>query len=146
MSEKTAKRDITDLKQKKVIAFSGAAKNENTVTIWGTGAPKREFLYVDDLADACLFIMNKNFAEHEYKNRPLYNIGTGKEITIKELALLIRKTVKFEGDLIFDESKPDGTPLKCLDVSNIYNLGWEAEVSLKKGEIIMRLKKIIFIF
>jgi len=108
-------------------------KNEKTVTIWGTGTPRREFLYADDLADACLFIINKNFAENEYKNKQLYNIGTGKEITIKNLALLIQKTVKFKGELIFDDSKPDGTPLKCLDVSNTTNLGWKATTPLKKG-------------
>lgn len=108
-------------------------KNEKTVTIWGTGTPRREFLYADDLADACLFIINKNFAENEYKNKQLYNIGTGKEITIKNLALLIQKTVKFKGELIFDDSKPDGTPLKCLDVSNTTNLGWKATIPLKKG-------------
>ncbi len=108
-------------------------KNEKSVTIWGTGTPKREFLYVDDLADACCFIMNQKLPSNGNNKKPLFNIGTGKEITIKELALLIQKTVKFEGDLIFDESKPDGTPLKCLDVSHIGELGWEAEISLKKG-------------
>ena len=108
-------------------------KKAVSVTVWGTGTPKREFLHADDLADACIFIMNKSFSDDTFKNQPLYNIGTGKEITIKELALLIRKIVKFEGELIFDESKPNGTPLKCLDVSNIDNLGWKAEISLRKG-------------
>ena len=86
-------------------------KGEKTVIIWGTGTPRREFLHVDDLADACLFLM-----EH-HEGTELINIGTGKDITIRELAVLIGKVVGFHGDLVFDTCKPDGTPRKLLDVS-----------------------------
>jgi GDP-L-fucose synthase len=108
-------------------------ENKPTVTVWGTGTPKREFLHVDDLADACCFLINKDFPDKAYTDKPLFNIGTGKEITIKDLALLIKEIVDFKGDLEFDTSKPDGTPLKCLDTSNTCNLGWKANISLKKG-------------
>ncbi|WP_321492476.1 GDP-L-fucose synthase [uncultured Desulfobacter sp.] len=107
--------------------------NAPAVTVWGTGAPKREFLYVDDLAKACCFLMNRDLAESTYKNKPLFNIGTGKDITIKELALLIKEVTGYEGVLEFDESKPDGTPQKLLDVSQINALGWHASTSLHQG-------------
>ena len=101
--------------------------NSNEVMIWGTGSPMREFLYVDDLAKACLFLM-------ETHNEPGWvNVGTGKDIAIKDLALLIKKIVRFEGDLTFDTSKPDGTPKKQLDVSKINKLGWEAKIELEEG-------------
>ena len=90
--------------------------NQPEVEVWGTGSPKREFLHVDDLADACLFIMEKEFSDQDYLNKPLFNIGTGKDITIKELAELIKDITGFKGDIVFDASKPDGTPRKCLDV------------------------------
>ena len=89
-----------------------------TVTIWGTGKPYREFLYVDDLADACVFLMNN------YSGNETVNIGTGKEVTIKELALLVKDITGFKGELVFDETKPDGTPRKLLDVSKLNGLGW----------------------
>lgn len=101
--------------------------NANEVSIWGSGAPKREFLYVDDLAKACLFLM-QNYNEPE-----TINIGTGEDLSIKELALLIKKTVGYEGNLVFDASKPDGTPRKLLDVSKINAIGWKHEVSLEEG-------------
>ncbi|WP_438964944.1 GDP-L-fucose synthase family protein [Flavobacterium sp.] len=101
--------------------------NANEVSIWGSGAPKREFLYVDDLAKACLFLM-QNYNEPE-----TINIGTGEDLSIKELALLIKKTVGFDGNLVFDASKPDGTPRKLLDVSKINAIGWKHEVSLEEG-------------
>jgi GDP-L-fucose synthase len=105
------------------------AKENNTkeVIVWGTGSPMREFLYVDDLAKSCLFLM-QNFDEAGW-----INLGTGKDITIKNLALLIKKIVGFEGELTFDTSKPDGTPKKQLDVSKINNLGWEAKIDLEEG-------------
>ena len=87
-----------------------------TVTIWGTGKPYREFLYVDDLADACVFLMNN------YSGNETVNIGTGKEVTIKELALLVKEITGFKGELVFDETKPDGTPRKLLDVSKLNGL------------------------
>ena len=107
--------------------------NAPSVTIWGTGAPKREFLHVDDLAECCCFIINENLPESTYKSKLLYNIGTGKEITIKNLALLIQEVTGYEGILEFDESKPDGTPQKLLDVSRINALGWNASTSLHHG-------------
>ncbi|MDX1627561.1 MAG: GDP-L-fucose synthase [Fulvivirga sp.] len=102
-------------------------KNSKEVVIWGTGTPMREFLYVDDLAEACTFLM-ENYPEGE----PI-NIGTGKDITIKELAVLIKKIVGYEGDLTFDTSMPDGTPRKLLDVSKLKSLGFEGKISLKEG-------------
>lgn len=101
--------------------------NELNVTIWGSGTPMREFLFVDDLADACLFLMENYNEEH------ITNIGTGKDITILELAQTIQKIVGFEGKLIFDSSKPDGTPRKLLDVSKINNLGWKHKIELEEG-------------
>ena len=97
------------------------------VEVWGTGNPKREFLNVDDLADACLFLM-LNYNEPE-----LINIGTGEEITIKDLALLIREVVDYKGEIKFDASKPDGTPRKLLDVSKLHSMGWQHIIGLKQG-------------
>ena len=97
------------------------------VEIWGSGTPKREFLFVDDLAEACVFVMNNQEA------KGLINVGVGEDLTIKELAQLIQKTVGFEGELKFDSSKPDGTMRKCMDVSKINNLGWKAKISLEDG-------------
>lgn len=105
------------------------AKQENkpSVEVWGTGSPLREFLYSDDLAEACYFLM-QNYDEKEF-----INIGVGEDISIKDLALLIKKLVGYEGELKFDTSKPDGTPRKLMDVSKIKNLGWEAKTSLEEG-------------
>lgn len=101
--------------------------NKETVTIWGTGNPLREFLYVDDLADACVFLMNN------YDSSEIINIGSGHEISIKNLAHLIKEIVGFKGGIIFDQSKPDGTPRKLLDCSKIHNLGWKHTTGLKEG-------------
>jgi GDP-L-fucose synthase len=109
--------------------------NAESVTVWGTGSPKREFLHVDDLADACFFIMQKDFSDQEYKDKPLFNIGAGKDISIKELAKLVKKATNFKGSIVFDASKPDGTPQKLLDVSRINSLKWEKHISLKDGLI-----------
>jgi GDP-L-fucose synthase len=103
------------------------SNNSNNVTVWGTGSPRREFLFADDLADACLFLMEN------YNGRELINIGTGEDITIKELALTIKEVVGFEGDLIFDTSKPDGTPRKLMDVTKLHSLGYEHKINLKEG-------------
>lgn len=100
---------------------------EPTVTVWGTGTPRREFLHVDDLADACLFLM-KNHQDPE----PL-NVGTGQDVSIRELAQMIGQVVGFTGELVFDASKPDGTPRKLLDVSRVNALGWTARTSLLEG-------------
>lgn len=104
-------------------------KGLESVTIWGTGTPKREFLYADDLADACLFLMES------YSGRELVNVGTGQDLEIKELALLVKEVVGFEGKLEFDTSKPDGTPRKLMDVSKLTSLGWKYSTGLKDGII-----------
>ena len=102
---------------------SGAA----SVIVWGTGSPLREFLFADDLADACYFLMQ------EYNEAGLVNIGTGHDLSIKDLALLIKEVVGFTGDLVFDTSKPDGTPRKLLDVSKLHTLGWKHRIALQEG-------------
>jgi GDP-L-fucose synthase len=107
------------------------------VTIWGSGSPRREFLHVNDLAGSCLFIMNLEedvFLSLLNASRlPLINIGFGRDITIRELAQLIKNIVGFEGELVFDPTRPDGTPRKLLDVSKLDNLGWRPSKSLKDG-------------
>ena len=102
-------------------------KRENEVVVWGTGAPRREFLHVDELADACFFLMNN------YNETGLINIGSGEDISIQELAELIRQITGFKGAIKFDTTKPDGTPRKLMDVSKLNNLGWKASVSLVEG-------------
>ncbi len=102
-------------------------RGDSAVEVWGSGTPKRELLFVDDLAEACVFAMNnKSVVE-------LTNIGTGEDITIRELAELVKKTVGFEGEIKFDTSRPDGPPRKVLDVSKINALGWKAKTSLEEG-------------
>lgn len=105
------------------------AKTENKpeVVIWGTGAPLREFLYVDDLADACLFLMN------HYSGNETVNLGTGKELSIAGLAELVGRAVGYQGKITFDPSKPDGTPRKLLDVSKLTGLGWTYKTELEEG-------------
>jgi GDP-L-fucose synthase len=98
-----------------------------SVTLWGTGSPMREFLHADDLAEACVFLM-ENYSEPEF-----INVGTGKDVTIKELAETVCKIVKFEGDLIWDTSKPDGTPRKLMDVSKLHAQGWKHTIELQEG-------------
>lgn len=101
--------------------------NEKSVEIWGTGSPKREFLHVNDLAEACLFLML-------HKSPPsLSNIGCGEDISIKNLALTVKKVVDFKGELTFDTSKPDGTPRKLLDMNVLNNLGWKHKIDLEEG-------------
>ncbi|WP_291103321.1 MULTISPECIES: GDP-L-fucose synthase family protein [unclassified Flavobacterium] len=108
--------------------FIMAKRNgEADVTIWGTGSPKREFLHADDLAEACLFLM-ENFNESG-----LVNIGIGEDISILDLAYLVRKIVGFEGEILTDPSKPDGTPRKLMDVSKLNGLGWKAKTTLEEG-------------
>lgn len=101
--------------------------NDSKVIIWGTGAPRREFLHVDDLADACYFLLQN------YNEAGLVNIGWGEDVSIKELAELIAKQVGYMGSLEFDTTKPDGTPRKLMDVSKLNNLGWKASISLEEG-------------
>jgi GDP-L-fucose synthase len=101
--------------------------NSPTVTIWGTGTPMREFLHADDLADACTFLMET------YNEEGHVNIGTGVDVTIKELAETVQKVTGYDGEIIFDTTKPDGTPRKLLDVSKLSNLGWQYSINLENG-------------
>jgi len=141
-------------------ALECGGRNSNSkpaVKLWGTGSPMREFLYVDDMATACLFVMRLSDNQHEHALRPLaagndtlltpgadkeddseftishLNIGSGNDMTIRELADLIKNTVNFQGDVIWDSTKPDGMHRKLLDISRLSNLGWKAEVDLKEG-------------
>lgn len=98
-----------------------------SVVLWGTGTPKREFLYVDDMANACIYLMEN------YQGNDFVNIGTGEDVTILEVATMIKEIVGFNGALEFDSTKPDGTPRKLLDVSRIHSLGWKAKVPLREG-------------
>ncbi len=106
---------------------SAKVKQEPSVEIWGSGTPMREFLHADDLAEATLFLMNR------YNDKELINVGTGKDISIKELALLIQKVSGYKGEISFNTSKPDGTPRKLLDVSKIHALGWKHSIELEQG-------------
>ena len=107
--------------------------NADAVTIWGTGKPKREFLHVDDLAEACIYLMNLPDDKLSLKGSPLFNIGTGTDLTVGELAELIKKITGFKGDISYDTSKPDGTPQKCLYVSKMKTLGWQSKINLNNG-------------
>ena len=102
-------------------------ERKGSVEIWGTGTPKREFLYVDDLADACVFLMNN------YSGSEILNIGTGQDVTIAELAVGISKVVGYEGGIHFNISMPDGTPRKLLDVAKLEKIGWKYNTSLEDG-------------
>jgi GDP-L-fucose synthase len=108
-------------------AHEAKARGEHVLSVWGTGSPKREFLYADDLADACVYLMEKGY------DGPLVNIGCGTDVTIRELAEAVVKVVGFEGELSFDTSKPDGTPRKLMDVSRLSSLGWQAHTPLEDG-------------
>ena len=101
--------------------------NSPTVNIWGSGNPLREFMYADDLADACVFLMEN------YNDLQFVNIGVGEDISIRDLAELIKEVIGYQGELEFDSSKPDGTPRKLMDVSKLHSLGWKAKTSLKDG-------------
>ena len=112
------------------------AKDQETVIVWGTGKPRREFLYIDDMAEACLFIHNidkKIFEKQTQKQLSHINIGTGIDLTIKELAQIIKEVVGYKGRIIFDTTKPDGTPRKLLNVDLIKKLGWKAQTKLIDG-------------
>ncbi len=97
------------------------------VEIWGTGSPRREFLHVDDLADACVFLMN------EYDEKGFVNVGTGSDVSIKELAEMVARVTRFEGELVFNTSKPDGTPRKLMDSGRLHRLGWKHRIELEEG-------------
>ncbi|CAN5207821.1 GDP-L-fucose synthase [soil metagenome] len=102
-------------------------RGDESVTVWGTGEPRREFLHVDDLADACVYLMDN------YSGSEIVNIGVGEDVSIRELAELVRDVVGYEGGIVHDASKPDGAPRKLLDVSRLRGLGWEAGIPLRKG-------------
>ncbi|TCK19455.1 GDP-L-fucose synthase [Thiogranum longum] len=125
--------DNFDLKNSHVLPalirkFHVAKENgDASVTLWGTGKPLREFLHVDDLADACLFLMEN------YDDEEIINIGVGEDLSIAELAGIVRDVVGFEGEIVYDASKPDGTPRKLVDVSKITGLGWHAKTGLRDG-------------
>ena len=118
------------------------AKNKNikTVACWGTGTPMREFLYVEDLAEACLFVL-ENWSppfykiNHEYTNKELcwLNVGSNDEVSIEDLVNIISETIDYKGEITWDSSKPDGTPRKKLDSSRLRNLGWESKTNLRLG-------------
>jgi len=120
---------------RKVVEAKSAGRKK--LVVWGSGLPRREFLYSDDLAEACVHLLD--LPEHQYKSlitegeAPLINIGTGEDLTIRELALLVSRVLDFECELEFDSSRQDGTPQKLLDVSRINALGWKARVSLEEG-------------
>jgi GDP-L-fucose synthase len=101
--------------------------NEPSVTIWGSGKPKREFLHADDLANACIYLM------HQYNEAGLVNIGTGEDIEIGELAKMVKEIVGFKGTINNDLTKPDGTPRKLMDVSKLHNFGWKHQIDLYQG-------------
>jgi GDP-L-fucose synthase len=112
------------------------ASRATTVEIWGSGTPRREFLHVDDLADACLFIssLSKNqYAAHTKPNLSHLNIGTGTDVFIAELAEIIRGVVEYDGDVVYNSNYPDGTKQKLLDVSAVTELGWKARIGLEEG-------------
>lgn len=125
--------DYFDLKNSHVIPalllkfHTAKNKNEDSVTLWGSGTPKREFLFSDDLAEACFFLM-ENYDSHE-----IINVGTGEDLEIKELANIVKKVTNFKGAIEWDSTMPDGTPRKLLDVSKIKSLGWEPAYSLEKA-------------
>lgn len=108
-------------------AHEAKQRGDKELVVWGTGTPMREFLYADDLADACVYLMEQGY------DGPLVNIGTGTDVTIRELAETVLKVIAFPGQLTFDASKPDGTPRKLMDVSRLNGLGWQAKTSLEDG-------------
>jgi GDP-L-fucose synthase len=108
-------------------AHEAKLRNDPEYLVWGTGTPKREFLFVDDMADACVFLMENNIHDG------IYNVGTGTDVTIRELAKTVMDVIGYEGKIVFDSSKPDGTPRKLLDVSRMTQLGWQAKTSLRDG-------------
>lgn len=101
--------------------------NDKTVTVWGSGTPLREFLNVDDLADACLYLMDR------YKGNDFFNVGYGEEVTILELAEMVKKVVGYQGEIVLDSSKPDGTPRKLTDISRLKAMGWQPKITLEEG-------------
>ena len=108
-------------------AHEAKVRGDKELVVWGTGKPMREFLYVDDMADACVFLMENGISEG------MFNVGTGEDVTIRELAATVMSVVGFNGEIVFDASKPDGTPRKLLDVERMRKLGWQAKTALRDG-------------
>ncbi len=108
-------------------AHEARQRGDSELVVWGSGTPRREFLYVDDLADACVFLMERGVADG------IYNIGAGEDVTIRELAETVMSVIGFTGRIVFDATKPDGTPRKLLDVSRLRDIGWKARVPLREG-------------
>jgi GDP-L-fucose synthase len=108
-------------------AHEAKERGDCELMVWGSGKPMREFLYVDDMADACVFLMNSDVADG------IFNVGTGEDVTIRELAETVMRVVGFEGEIVFDASKPDGTPRKLLNVEKLGQLGWKSTTKLKDG-------------
>jgi len=108
-------------------AYEAKIRNDPEFIVWGTGIPRREFLYVDDMADACVFLMEHNIHDG------IFNVGTGADVTIREVAETIMDVVGFQGKVVFDTSKPDGTIKKLLDISRMKQLGWHAQTKLRDG-------------
>jgi len=107
--------------------YEAKEKGSKEVVVWGTGSPKREFLHVDDMADASIYLMLN------YDEKELVNVGTGEDVTIKELALLVKDVIGFQGELVWDTTKPDGTPRKLMDISKLHSKGWKHKIELRKG-------------
>ena len=124
-----SEHQILSILEKYGIRYQKTTENgkQVVVTLWGTGTPRREFLHVDDLADACVFLME------QYNEKQFVNVGVGKDLAIKELAEMIQEIVGFQGTIVWDTQKPDGTPRKLLDVSRLDQLGWRARISLREG-------------
>lgn len=108
-------------------AHEAKVRGDKQLVVWGSGKPMREFLYVDDMADACVFLMEENISEG------LFNVGTGEDVTIRDLAMAVMNVVGFNGEIVFDSSKPDGTPRKLLNVEKLRQMGWQAQTSLGDG-------------
>ncbi|MBS1646637.1 MAG: GDP-L-fucose synthase [Bacteroidetes bacterium] len=127
------KNDNYDLNNSHVLPallrkFHDAKENQQaTVTVWGTGTPRREFMYADDMADACIYLMRN------YEGEQFVNVGVGTDVSINELAQLIKKMVGYQGEIVFDHTKPDGTPRKLMDVSYLHSLGWKHKTNLEQG-------------
>ena len=109
-------------------AHEAKVRGDKDLVVWGTGKPMREFLYVDDMADACVFLMQRDDVRDG-----LFNVGTGQDVTIRELAETVMNLVGFKGEIVFDASKPDGTPRKLLNVDRLRSLGWQSQTSLRDG-------------
>lgn len=108
-------------------AHEAKIRMQREIVVWGTGHPRREFLYVDDLADACIFLMEKNV------HHGVFNVGIGIDVTIRELAEIVMSVVGFDGEIVFDTNKPDGTPRKLLNIDRLQRLGWSAKIPLREG-------------